>query len=168
VSVRRLASGRAHYNYFRDYDPFTGGYQQSDPIGLHGGSWSTYRYAAGNPVSKIDPLGLTALGAVLGGLAADGAVPEPSDVIPWKWLGWGAAIGGAIIWDACSEDEDEIDCQEWLDDLNAAWALLSIQSKGPFDKLAEKQLHDRSVDLFCTQCPDLCVQARRFGKVTLQ
>ncbi|MFY9329959.1 MAG: RHS repeat-associated core domain-containing protein [Georgfuchsia sp.] len=32
------------YNYFRDYDSATGRYRQSDPIGLDGGSWSTYSY----------------------------------------------------------------------------------------------------------------------------
>ena len=57
VSVRRRASGRAHYNYFRDYDPAKGGYVESDPIGLFGGA-STYAYVRDNPLLLSDPLGL--------------------------------------------------------------------------------------------------------------
>ena len=46
-----------HYNYFRDYDPSTGRYVESDPIGLSGGL-NTYLYAKANPVRLIDPRGL--------------------------------------------------------------------------------------------------------------
>jgi RHS repeat-associated protein len=55
--VRRRASGRSVYNYSRDYDPSVGRYAESDPIGLAGGSYSTYSYANGNPSSNVDPTG---------------------------------------------------------------------------------------------------------------
>ena len=49
-----------HYNYHRDYDPVTGRYVQSDPIGLGDGS-NTFAYTGNRPTVGVDPLGLFTL-----------------------------------------------------------------------------------------------------------
>jgi RHS repeat-associated protein len=63
-------------NYIRDYDATTGKYVESDPVGLGGGSYSTYAYAGGSPTAYVDPTGLdsmscrailTGIGALVGG-----------------------------------------------------------------------------------------------------
>ena len=67
-------------NYFRDYDPQTGRYIESDPIGLAGGI-NTYAYARSNPVSGTDPSGLFSL--------SYGAQISTVDDIPENhWWGW--------------------------------------------------------------------------------
>lgn len=54
---RHDAASGLSYNYFRDYEPATGRYAQSDPIGL-GGGLSTYAFGVSSPVSYGDPFGL--------------------------------------------------------------------------------------------------------------
>ncbi|SRR6266436_5089157 len=49
-----------YYNYFRNYDPSTGRYLESDLIGLAGGV-NTYVYVKGSPLSFADFPGLTAV-----------------------------------------------------------------------------------------------------------
>jgi|GEM_PF-880733 len=47
-----------HYNYRRFYDPITGRYIQSDPLGLQGGL-NRFAYGDANPANVIDPMGLS-------------------------------------------------------------------------------------------------------------
>jgi RHS repeat-associated protein len=46
-----------YYNMYRDYDPQTGRYIESDPIGLRGGI-NTYAYVGNQPTNYSDPRGL--------------------------------------------------------------------------------------------------------------
>lgn len=49
-----------NYNYHRDYEPGTGRYIESDPIGLRGGI-STYLYGGSQPLDSLDRFGLQQL-----------------------------------------------------------------------------------------------------------
>ncbi|MCK9738080.1 RHS repeat-associated core domain-containing protein [Pseudomonas syringae] len=62
------------YNYYRDYNPNTGRYVQSDLIGLRGGR-NTYGYVNSNPLLYIDPMGLASIASPL-------VIPGVLDIIP--------------------------------------------------------------------------------------
>ncbi len=55
-----------HYNYFRDYEPQTGRYVQSDPIGLAAGT-NPFGYAFARATNVVDPFGLNAYENEFGG-----------------------------------------------------------------------------------------------------
>lgn len=59
------AESGLYYNHFRDYDPQTGRYIESDPIGLAGGV-NTYSYVEGDPIRAVDPYGLQKSGTQSG------------------------------------------------------------------------------------------------------
>ena len=75
------AESKLFYNWNRYYNPATGRYISSDPIGLNGGI-NTFLYAAASPVMYIDPEGLQAALACVGG-------PNPVCI---------AGIGQIISW----------------------------------------------------------------------
>ena len=84
-----------HYNYFRDYDPNTGRYVQSDPIGLRGGL-NTYGYVGAHPIYSIDPLGWLELCKKI---IADEwrEIARKTQIIDYKSLGLANDIAGNII-----------------------------------------------------------------------
>jgi RHS repeat-associated protein len=56
----------------RDYDAPTGRWTVKDPIGFAGGDSNMYAYVMSDPVNRIDPLGLWAVGFTLNGAAESG------------------------------------------------------------------------------------------------
>src|SRR6516164_9513973 len=64
-------------NWNRDYDPQTGKYIESDPIGLQGGTYATYVYVSNSPIGAVDIRGLA---VVVGGFAQEVSPGKPTVV----------------------------------------------------------------------------------------
>ncbi len=98
-----------HYNRYRYYEPYSARYVSKDPIGLFGGI-NDFIYV-NNPNAWVDPKGLngyitTGASAILTGIAADTAIPDPTDIFWPKWVGYGvvgAVAGGALYFSTKTE-----------------------------------------------------------------
>jgi RHS repeat-associated protein len=84
-----------YYNYYRDYDPRTGRYIESDPIGLDGGI-NTYAYVNGNPISNVDQTGEFAVAGLVYGALAGGVGGYISSGGNFKGAFYGAVAGGVV------------------------------------------------------------------------
>jgi RHS repeat-associated protein len=131
-----------YYNYFRDYDPSTGRYLQSDPIGL-GGGLNTYLYASANPILFVDPTGENpASGAIWGGNIGTGigAVGGPAGAAIGRAVG--SVVGAGIGYGIAKMCEDNDDCEPLYKEIDQ---LVKLLKKRYWEMRADKN------DLFNTR-----------------
>ncbi|MEG4323679.1 MULTISPECIES: RHS repeat-associated core domain-containing protein, partial [unclassified Microcoleus] len=155
-------------NYFRDYDPLTGRYRQSDPAGLDGGS-NRFAYGLGNPIKNTDPMGLNP-SAAAPGLSGSGVG------------GAGGAAGGLVTGPKPTPSDGDVPSSSGRDRPTDRPARPDRPSQTPSDSLCAPAEHLRLqniVDIACSlrrscnptqSCPELqenlrksraCYEARR-------
>lgn len=71
-----------NYNIHRTYDPESGRYLQSDPLGLSAG-FNTYNYVNKNPLDGVDPLGLVCNGTGCWESPAEKSLREQGRVVDY-------------------------------------------------------------------------------------
>jgi RHS repeat-associated protein len=88
-----------YYNRARYYNPYTGRFLQTDPVGYDDGiNW--YRYCANNPLNNVDPSGRFMLPGVVVADIIDRMFPKPNYGGTWgirDFLGWYAHGEGVRV-----------------------------------------------------------------------
>jgi len=138
-------------------------------LGWKGGV-STYGYAVGNPLQRVDPTGRAAV--LLLPLCAGGACQ--AFLAQCAYAAGGLLIAAGIYNaadevqqcpndNACSnddDDDDEVDCEEWLALLKAMRITIvakQISNPGADFSILVAQYKAARV-AFCKNCPSLCSQ----------
>jgi RHS repeat-associated protein/uncharacterized repeat protein (TIGR02543 family) len=125
-----------HYNYFRDYDPRTGRYSESDPIGLNGGI-NTYGYVSNNPLSYTDPLGLTQSGAFIGGRIGSWVGGIAGEAVDPLGGGLPGSIIGALIGKSAGDVISDAVMNAMQDEGNNSDEETQTEGSCPVDKNKE-------------------------------
>ncbi len=105
-------------NHFREFDASLGRYVQRDPVGLVGGL-NNYTYAHSNPVSYVDPNGLTAVAGAGAAIAFCSRFPAAcigGALAVCKLMGGCEAPAGEDGQDVPTDSGKEEECKERDDD----------------------------------------------------
>jgi RHS repeat-associated protein len=99
-------TGLVHFGA-RDYDPVTARWTAKDPIGFNGGVTSLYTYVGGNPVSFVDPYGLSGTLTINSSGSGDGSSGS-GGLSGHSWIGYVPDGGGSVTFGTWGNNPDNL------------------------------------------------------------